>query len=369
MKYTSNPFQKYWWHEEQVATFKQMAKDGASLGEICKAFPNRKMENIILMARHISALNSGKVSEKNKALRDNQKNNFTDIYAERGRKWTDMDDQRLMTMFFQLYSEDEISEQLQRSITAIQKRIMELHPSNSDKARLFERIRPYIGLKATGKKTVVAKKRSSCNVVSDDALEMVNGIENLEFFLEEDDQWRFHDSLISDIKWDFDNKTVDLSVIVYGYSTVEYPEKGYYVLDFHFLDVVCVDYQKGDDYIYNLDIDTEYGNLTCEFDTFFLKVVSKKLIVDAPRIEIEQEDDCGTEDCTKELEPLSVSEESRNGQRWTQEESEMVADLFNQGYKPTEIAKHVGRTERAILAKLGSLGIIDYEYNRDSEQS
>ena len=247
MRFSTNPYQKYWWHEDQVATLKQMAKDGASLGEICKAFPNRKMENIILMARHISALNNNKVSEKNKALRDNQKNNFTDIYAERGRKWTDMDDQRLMTMFFQLYSEDEISEQLSRSITAVQKRIMELHPSNSDKARLFEKIRPYIGLKATGKKTVVVKKRTSCNVVSDDALEMVEGIENLA--------------------------------------------------------------------------------------------------------------------------PLSVSEESRNGQRWTQEESEMVADLFNQGYKPTEIARHVGRTERAILAKLGSLGIIDYEYNRDSEQS
>lgn len=193
MKFSGNPYQKYQWPKDQVDTLIQMAKSGASLGEICKAFPNRKMENIILMARYKSALNNNKVSEKNKAMRDDQRNNFTDIYAERGRKWTDMDDQRLMTMFFQLYSEDEISEQLQRSITAIQKRIMELHPTNRDKARLFERIRPYIGL--------IAKV------------------------------------------------------------------------------------------------------------------------------------DCKS----KELEPLKVSEEPRNGQRWTQEESELVADLFNQGYKPREI--------------------------------
>lgn len=34
MKFTGNPYQKYWWHEEQVATLIQMAKEGASLGEI-----------------------------------------------------------------------------------------------------------------------------------------------------------------------------------------------------------------------------------------------------------------------------------------------------------------------------------------------
>lgn len=68
---------------------------------------------------------------------------------------------------------------------------------------------------------------------------------------------------------------------------------------------------------------------------------------------------------TSFLQPLSVSEETRTGQRWTLEENELVSNLFNQGYKPIEIGKHVGRSELAILSKLGSLGLIDFDFNRD----
>lgn len=44
--------------------------------------------------------------------------------------------------------------------------------------------------------------RKSANIIDDAAVGMFTGIENIEIFLEENDQWQFHDSGIRDIHWD-----------------------------------------------------------------------------------------------------------------------------------------------------------------------
>ena len=47
------------------------------------------------------------------------------------------------------------------------------------------------------------KKRKSIRVVPDEeALKRITGIENLEMFLVDDDQWMYHDSEIRNIHWD-----------------------------------------------------------------------------------------------------------------------------------------------------------------------
>ena len=44
--------------------------------------------------------------------------------------------------------------------------------------------------------------RKSANMIDEAAARMINGIENIEVFLEENDQWQFHDSDIKNIHWD-----------------------------------------------------------------------------------------------------------------------------------------------------------------------
>ena len=44
--------------------------------------------------------------------------------------------------------------------------------------------------------------RKSSNMIDDGAVKIITDIENNEVFLEENDQWQFHDSGISDIHWD-----------------------------------------------------------------------------------------------------------------------------------------------------------------------
>ena len=39
--------------------------------------------------------------------------------------------------------------------------------------------------------------RKSANMITDDAVKMITGIENIEVFLEENDEWQFHFSKVS----------------------------------------------------------------------------------------------------------------------------------------------------------------------------
>ena len=65
------------------------------------------------------------------------------------------------------------------------------------------------------------------------------------------------------------------------------------------------------------------------------------------------------------LTPLKEYPSSRKGQPWTSDEEKEITNYYHQGYSFDEIAKAVGRTEIAIRARLNSLGLIQYEYNKE----
>ena len=49
-------------------------------------------------------------------------------------------------------------------------------------------------------------------MIDEAAIRMINGIENIEVFLEENDQWQFHDSDIKNIHWDDMERRLDVTV-------------------------------------------------------------------------------------------------------------------------------------------------------------
>ena len=135
--------------------------------------------------------------------------------------------------------------------------------------------------------------RKSANMIDDAAVGMITGIENIEIFLEENDQWQFHDSGIRDIHWDDEERRLDVTVcptfcvgIDYDYNTLE-PR-----LDFHFTDVVSVNLDYNDfGYVDEISIKKlSNGLLETWFDCYTLHVFSSGLIVDKPRF-VPREDD------------------------------------------------------------------------------
>ncbi|MDO4511056.1 MAG: hypothetical protein Q4B68_04465 [Bacteroidales bacterium] len=129
-----------------MTQLKRMAKSGATLKEISAKITKHNDGDIILMARYMSVLNTRETSERNERLRNDQRLSFSAIYAERGRKWVADDEQRLMKLYLGRYSEDQIAERLQRSITAIRYRIVYLLKTPAQKEEFFNKIRPFIGV-------------------------------------------------------------------------------------------------------------------------------------------------------------------------------------------------------------------------------
>lgn len=59
--------------------------------------------------------------------------------------------------------------------------------------------------------------------------------------------------------------------------------------------------------------------------------------------------------------------ENNKGKRWTVAEEEKVKHFFGLGHSVKAIANVMGRTEIAIKARLGKLGLIDYTYSKDDK--
>lgn len=131
------------------------------------------------------------------------------------------------------------------------------------------------------------KRKSSTIIKDEDAYELIEGIENMELFLTENDQWQFHDSDIRDIHWNNQNRTLDLTIEPIGFSAdVPWDRKTMTaLLDFHYegvgeLELNCF----GFCYIYELEINMKNGYLDCNFDSYILKILAKKLTIDKPRL-------------------------------------------------------------------------------------
>ena len=132
------------------------------------------------------------------------------------------------------------------------------------------------------------EKRKSSTIIKDEgAYELIEGIENMELFLTENDQWQFHDSDIRDIHWNNQNRTLDLTIEPIGFSAdVPWDRKTMTaLLDFHYegvgeLELNCF----GFCYIYELEINMKNGYLDCNFDSYILKILAKKLTINKPRL-------------------------------------------------------------------------------------
>ena len=62
---------------------------------------------------------------------------------------------------------------------------------------------------------------------------------------------------------------------------------------------------------------------------------------------------------------LPICSENRSGMPWSSDEEEQISSYYNQGYPFYTIAKAIGRTEIAVMSRLGMLGLIDYSYGQE----
>lgn len=66
-----------------------------------------------------------------------------------------------------------------------------------------------------------------------------------------------------------------------------------------------------------------------------------------------------------ELQDSDTAIDNNKGKRWTVAEEEKVKQFFGLGHSIKAIANLMGRTEIAIMARLGKLGLINYTYSKD----
>lgn len=62
---------------------------------------------------------------------------------------------------------------------------------------------------------------------------------------------------------------------------------------------------------------------------------------------------------------LPICSDNRSGKPWTSEEENQISDYYNNGHSFYAIAKAVGRTEVAVMSRLGALGLIEYSYGQE----
>jgi len=61
--------------------------------------------------------------------------------------------------------------------------------------------------------------------------------------------------------------------------------------------------------------------------------------------------------------------ESRKGKPWTENEEELISSCFRNGWNTAAIAEMVKRTEVAIKSRLAQLGLIEYSYGQENDNS
>ena len=129
--------------------------------------------------------------------------------------------------------------------------------------------------------------RKSANVITDNAVKFVTGIENIEVFLEENDEWQFHNSKVTEIHWNSEKRQLDVTINPPCCVGIEYDRKKVEVfLDFHFTDVIDLKWEyTQEDYAYDISMKEFNGFLETWFAFITLDITSKGVTVDKPRFE------------------------------------------------------------------------------------
>ena len=129
--------------------------------------------------------------------------------------------------------------------------------------------------------------RKSANMITDDAVKFITGIENIEVFLEENAEWQFHFSQVTEIHWNSEKRQLDVTVNPPCCVGIEYDRKKVEVfLDFHFTDVIDLKWEyTQDDFADEISMKEFHGFLETWFDFIKLNITSKGVIVDKPRFE------------------------------------------------------------------------------------
>ena len=132
--------------------------------------------------------------------------------------------------------------------------------------------------------------------IRDGAEALIDGIENIEMFLDDNDHWNFHDSKIRSFYWD--NETLEFTVTVdlvgYGFYKGEIDKNLQPLLDFHFKDcdeikMDMVDMYAG--FINEIEISRDRDYLECWFNGICVGVSCRRLCVDKPRFVPDEDDE------------------------------------------------------------------------------
>lgn len=124
------------------------------------------------------------------------------------------------------------------------------------------------------------------NTIAGGAEELIDGLENIELFLDDRDEWNFHDSEITSIHMDFKENSVTVTVKPDGYNS-ERADKLFKeelpLLDFKFIDVCEIKMNTSlPYYIDKIEISKYNGFLECWFNGYGIRVTSRRLCVAKP---------------------------------------------------------------------------------------
>ena len=101
-------------------------------------------------------------------------------------------------------------------------------------------------------------------MITDDAVKFITGIENIEVFLKENDEWQFHFSKVTEIHWNSEKRQLDVTINPPCCVGIEYDRKKEEVfLDLHFTDVIDLKWEYTQD-----DFPMKFQ---CKSSTGFLK--------------------------------------------------------------------------------------------------
>ena len=107
----------------------------------------------------------------------------------------------------------------------------------------------------------------------------------IEVFLEENDEWQFHFSKVTDIHWNSEKRLLDVTINPPCCVGIAYDRKKEEVfLDFHFTDVIDLKWEyTQDDFADEISMKEFHGFLETWFDFITLRITSKGVKVDKPR--------------------------------------------------------------------------------------